>query len=42
MNTFRIQIPQQNSFNNLVAEIFQVATITLVGVLGIVTVAATI
>jgi hypothetical protein len=42
MTNFRIQIPEQNSFNNLVAEIFQVATITLVGVLGIVTVAATI
>lgn len=42
MTNFRIQIPQQNGFNNLVAEIFQVATITLVGVLGIVTVAATI
>ena len=41
MTNFRIQIPQ-NSINNRVAEIFQVATIALVGVLGILTVAATI
>ena len=41
MTNFRIQIPQ-NSFNNRVAEAFQVATIALVGVLGILTVAATI
>jgi hypothetical protein len=42
MTNFRIQNTQENSFNNLVAEAFQMATIALVGVLGILTVAATI
>jgi hypothetical protein len=41
MTNFRIQIPQ-NRFNNRVAETFQIATIALVGVLGILTFAATI
>jgi len=41
MTNFRIPV-EQNSFNNLVAEAFQVATIALVGVLGILTFAATI
>jgi hypothetical protein len=41
MTNFRIPV-EQNSFNNFVAEAFQVATIALVGVLGILTFAATI
>jgi len=42
MTNFRIQVPEQNSFNDLVAEIFQAATVTLVGVLGLLTIAASI
>ncbi len=42
MTNFRTQLPEQNSFNNLVAEIFQGATIAIVGVLGLLTVAASI
>ena len=42
MTTFRIQLPQQNSVNEFITEAFNAATIALVGVLGILTVAATI
>ena len=42
MTNFRIPLPQQSGVNNLVAEAFKAATIALVGVLGILTVAATI
>ena len=42
MTNFRIQLPQQNSVNYFIAEAFNAATIALVGVLGIVTLAATI
>jgi hypothetical protein len=40
-NNFRIQVPQ-TSVNDFIAEAFNAATIALVGVLGIVTLAATI
>jgi multisubunit Na+/H+ antiporter MnhB subunit len=40
-NNFRI-LPQQNSVNDIIAGAFNAATIALVGVLGIVTLAATI
>ena len=40
-NNFRI-LPQQNSVNDFIAEAFNAATIALVGVLGIITLAATI
>jgi hypothetical protein len=36
------QTPTSERVNNLVAEVFQATTIALVGVLGILTVAATI
>ena len=42
MTHFRIQIPQQNRVQRRVAGAFNAATIALVGVLGILTVAATI
>ena len=42
MTNFRIQVPQQNSVNDFIAEAFNAATIAFVGVLGIVTLAATI
>jgi hypothetical protein len=42
MTNFRIQLPQQNGVNEFIAEAFNAATIALVGLLGIVTLAATI
>jgi hypothetical protein len=42
MTNFRIQVPQQNSVNDFIAEAFNAATIAFVGVLGIITLAATI
>jgi hypothetical protein len=42
MTNFRIQLPRQNSVNDFIAEAFNAATIALVGVLGILTLAATI
>ena len=42
MTNFRIQLPQQNGVNEFIAEAFNAATIAFVGVLGIVTLAATI
>ena len=44
MTTLSTQIPVTSGerVNNIVAEVFQAATIALVGVLGILTVAATI
>jgi len=42
MTNFRIQLPQQNSVNDFIAEAFNAATIAFVGVLGIITLAATI
>jgi hypothetical protein len=42
MTNLRIQLPPQNSVNEFIAEAFNAATIALVGVLGIVTLAATI
>jgi hypothetical protein len=42
MTNFRTQVPQKNNVNEFIAEAFQMATIALVGVLGILTVAATI
>ena len=42
MTNFRIQVPQQNSVTNFITEAFNTVTIALVGVLGIVTLVATI
>ena len=42
MTNFRIQVPQQTSVNDFIAEAFNAATIAFVGVLGIITLAATI
>jgi hypothetical protein len=42
MTNFRIQLPKQNGVNEFIAEAFNAATIAFVGVLGIVTLAATI
>jgi hypothetical protein len=42
MTNFRIPLPQQSSVNEFIAEAFNAATIALVGVLGILTLAATI
>jgi hypothetical protein len=42
MTNFRIQVPQQNAVSDFIAEAFNAATIALVGVLGIVTLAVTI
>ena len=42
MTTFRIPLPPQSSVNEFIAEAFNAATIALVGVLGILTIAATI
>jgi len=43
MSTLSTQTPTTSErVNNIVAEVFQAATIALVGVLGILTVAATI
>ena len=41
MTNFRIQT-EQSPVNAIVAELFQAATIALVGVLGLITLAATI
>ena len=41
-NNFRIQVPQQNGVSEFITEAFNAATIALVGLLGIVTLAATI
>ena len=42
MTNFRIPLPQQSGVNAFIAEAFNAATIALVGVLGILTLAATI
>ena len=42
MTNFRIQNTPENSVNSFIAEAFNAATIALVGVLGIITLAATI
>jgi hypothetical protein len=42
MTNFRIPLPQENGVNVFIAEAFNAATIALVGVLGILTIAATI
>ena len=42
MTNFRIQLPKQNGVSEFIAEAFNAATIALVGLLGIVTLAATI
>jgi hypothetical protein len=42
MTTFHIPLPQQSGVNEFIAEAFNAATIALVGVLGILTIAATI
>ena len=42
MTTFRIPLPQQSGVNEFIAEAFNAATIALVGVVGILTIAATI
>jgi len=41
MTNFRFPLQHQNSLHEIVAEAFNAATIALVGVLGILTVAAT-
>jgi len=42
MTNFRIPLPEQNGVNDFIAEAFNAATIALVGILGIVTLAATL
>jgi len=42
MTSFRIQVPQQNGVTAFITEAFNAATIALVGVVGILTLAATI
>jgi hypothetical protein len=42
MTNFRIPLPQQNGVTEFIAEAFNAATIAMVGILGIVTLAATI
>lgn len=42
MTNLRTQLPQQNSVNEFIAEAFNAATIALMGVVGILTLAATI
>jgi hypothetical protein len=42
MTNFRIQVPQQNGVTEFIAEAFNAATITLMAVVGILTLAATI
>jgi hypothetical protein len=42
MTKFLIPVPQQNGVNDFIAEAFNAATIALVGILGIVTLAATL
>ncbi len=42
MTNPRIQVPQQNGVNEFIAEAFQMATIALVCVLGLLTVAVSI
>jgi len=41
-NNFRNQVSQDETVNNTIADIFNVAAIALTGVLGLLTVAATI
>ena len=41
MTNFRIQNENQNSVSDFIAELFNAATIALVGVLGMLTLAAT-
>ena len=41
-NNFRIQVPQQNGVSNFITEAFNAATIALMGVVGILTLAATL
>ena len=42
MTNLRTQLPQQNNVNEFIAEAFNAATIALMGVVGILTLAATI
>lgn len=42
MTNFRIQLPQQSGVNEFIAEAFNAATIAFAGVIGIVTLAATL
>jgi hypothetical protein len=42
MTNFRIQVPQQNGVSHFITEAFNAATIALMGVVGILTLAATI
>ncbi|HEY4077725.1 MAG TPA: hypothetical protein VGM26_12425 [Rhizomicrobium sp.] len=42
MTNFRIQNENQNNVSDFIAEIFTAATIAMVGVLGMLTLAATI
>ena len=41
-NSFRIQVPQQNGVSEFITEVFNAATIALMGIVGILTLAATI
>ena len=41
-NNFRTQVPQQNGMSQFITEAFNAATITLIGIVGILTLAATI
>ena len=42
MTNHRIQLPQQNGVNSFITEAFNAATIALMGIVGILTLAATI
>ena len=42
MTNYRIQVPQQNGVSEFIAEAFNAATIAMIGIVGILTVAATI
>jgi hypothetical protein len=42
MTNFRIPLPQQSGVNEFIAEAFNAATIALVGIVGILTLAATL
>jgi len=42
MTNFRPQLPQENGVNAFIAEAFNAATIALMGIVGILTLAATI
>ena len=42
MTNYRIQVPQQNGVSEFIAEAFNAATIAMIGIVGILTLAATI